>query len=361
MLTDYFSKISLGWLSSKEDEIDGSFHPRALIPLVSQVKIKRNLEGFPFASKCGNSQLFDIAAEILSRISESEAWRKCDSRMIDNLGEVSRNLLLEKRLISPSFLQGGAGRFIVRDQDGTIACMINEAEHLSIAFSLGGLALSEACGAVSGLDDALGLQYAEDTVLGYLTADPNFVGTGMQATILMHLPAMDLTGELKDSLLALGRNWPKATLYKLALQSGKPAGSFFLLSNKTTLAISPEEIVALLQGAAEFLISREQTARRRLKLRHDEATIDKFWRTWGTLRHARRLTLEESINALSLVKLGSELGYLPYLRDDDWKHVFMASQPYHLNAESQYIVEESEELSLRAALFRRFIENGSNP
>lgn len=361
MLTDYFSKISLGWLNSKGGEEGGSFHPRALIPLVSQVKIRRNLAGFPFANKCDHSQLFDIAAEILSKINESGAWSNCDSRMVDNLSEVSRKLLLEKRLISPSFLQGGAGRFIVRDSDGTISCMVNETDHLSIAFSLEGLALPESCDAVSALDNALELNYAKDTVLGYLTADPNFVGTGMQATLLMHLPALDLTGELKKTLFTLGRDWSKTTLYKLALQTGKSPGSFYLLSNKTTLAISPAEIVSMLRGAAELLISRELTARRRLKLKRDEALIDKFWRTWGTLRHARRLTLEESIDALSLVKLGSELGYLPYLRNDEWKRVFMACQPYHLNAESQSIIEESEELSLRAALFRRFIENGSNP
>ena len=359
MLTDYFSKIDLAWLDSPGSESEGGLHPRTLVPLVSQVKIRRNLAGFPFPNKCDSSQLFDIAALVLSRIGESDAWNRCDSRMIDNLDDVSKNLLLEKRLISPSFMQGGAGRFIVRDCDGTVSCMINEIDHLSIAVSLGGLNLSASCEAVSALDDALGLKYAEDTVLGYLTADPGAVGTGMQASVLLHLPALDITGKIKNASFALDRDWPRVALYKLAQQSGEPAGGFYLLSNKVTLAVSPVEIVTMLQGASELLISRELSARRELKTNRDEVTIDRFWRTWGTLRHARRLSLEEAINSLSFVKLGSELGYLPHLRDDEWKHMFIASQPYHLNAEAQSIIEESEELSLRATLFRRFIENRS--
>jgi|GEM_PF-2698242 len=359
MLTEPFSKIDLGWLASGEGDEDGAKQPRTLIPLVSQVRIRRNIDGYPFVSRCDNSQLYDIAATILSRISESGVWSECDSRMIDNLGEAPKNLLLEKRLISPDFMRGGAGRFFVRDSDGTVACMINEADHLTISVSLGGLAPRGAHEAASALEGALGLQYAEDPVLGYLTADPSCVGTGMQASVLLHLPAIEITGGLKRNQLALERDWSKTALSKFTQITSKPAGSFYMLSNKITLAISPAEIVSMIQGAAELLISNELAVRRRLKQKRDDKLIDRFWRAWGTLRHARRLTLEESLAGLSLVKLGSEMGYLPLLRHDEWKRIFIASQPYHLGAESQSIPEESEELSLRAALFRRFIENRS--
>ncbi len=360
MLTDYFSKIDLAWLSTPGDKDEGAYRSRALVPLVSQVKIRRNLAEFPFPGKCDNSQLYDVAAVVLSRIGGSDTWQKCDSRMLDNLDDVSKNLLLEKRLISPSFMQGGAGRFIVRDCDGTISCMINEVDHLSIAVSLGGLELHESYRVASALNEALALKYAKDTVLGYLTADPGSVGTGMQASVLLHLPGLDYTGGIKRASLALDRDWPRVALYKLAQHSGEPAGSFYLASNKVTLAISPVEIVSMLQGASELLTSRELLARREMKDDRDETMIDRFWRSWGTLRHARLLSLEEAINALSFVKLGSELGYLPPLPDDEWKHMFITSQPYHLNAEARCIVDESEELSLRATLFRRFIENRSS-
>lgn len=358
MLTDYFSKFELAWLASKEEE-GSSLFSRALIPLVTQVRIRRNLAGFPFPNKCGSSQLFDVAALLLSRMGDSDAWRRVDSRMIDNLDEVSKNLLLEKRLISQAFAKGGPGRFVARDDDGIFSCMINEADHLSITAFLGGLDLHASHEFVSALDKALGLSYAEDAVLGYLTADPSMVGTGMQASVLLHLPALDFTDAIKGAIRAMEGDWARVSLRKIAPCGGSPAGSFYLIANKVTLFVSPAEILSMLQGASELLVSKELSARRGLKANRNEAVIDQFWRSWGTLRHARRLSVEEAMRLLSFVKLGSELGYLPCLRDDEWKHMIIASQPCHLNAEAQSIIEKLEELSLRAALFRRFIENRS--
>lgn len=359
MLTDYFSKIDLAWLRPTESGESGSPRMRAFVPIVSQVRIHRNIAGFPFPNKCDDSMLYDIAAMVLSATGRADCWSGCDSRMMDHLDELSKNLLLEKRLISRAFMKGGPGRFIVRDYDGTVACMINEADHISVAVSMGGLDLRETRRYASLLIDSLALEYAEDPILGCLTSDLGLVGTGLKASVLLHIPALDYTGAIKRAVMALEKDYPKVALHKLAYGKGESVGALYLAANKVTLAVSPGEIIDMLQGACEMLIDRETSARRDMRVKRDDEIVDKFWRAWGTLRHARRLSLEEAISSLSFVKLGSELGYLPNLRDDEWKRLFIASQPFHLNAGAQSIIDRSEELSLRAALYRQFIENRS--
>ena len=210
---------------------------------MSSVRVRRNIEGFPFPGRCGKSELYDSAAEALGSLGRSPVWGDCDFRLMDNLGEVAKYLLLENNVITPKFMLGGPGRFLLRDSLGMTACMINEDDHISIASTRPGLDLHTALRTVSDMENSIGIKLSRDVVLGYLTADPAYVGTGMTATVMFHLPALDVTDDISRVAGAFQRDWNSLELGKILPFGGEPCGSFYALSNRITLSVTPEEIV----------------------------------------------------------------------------------------------------------------------
>ncbi len=166
MTIDALARIEPSWLSS--DEIDEQNDP---ITMMSGARVRRNLNGYPFPAACDKSQLFDVAALLLGTIGRSAQWRSCDFRMIDALDSHSKNLLLEANIISEAFAAGGAGRFLLRDEDGTASCMINEEDHLSVSAAYPGFVLSDAavlhykCDNFYNRDSETGVRY-DDPELG---------------------------------------------------------------------------------------------------------------------------------------------------------------------------------------------------
>jgi protein arginine kinase len=326
----------------------------------SGVRIRRNIEGFPFPGRSSRSQLCDSAVIALGSIGRGDAWNGCEFRMVDNLDNLSRYLLLEMRFITPLLAQGGAGRFFLRDNSGAVSCMINEEDHISISATSPGLEIASACDMASGLESALDIKPTRDEVLGYLTANPLYVGSGLTAYVMLHLPALDLTGETPRVYETFERDWKKLVLFRPFSDKGGACGSFFLLSNKKTLGVTSDDIIGNVEDAAQSLISKEMFARHKMAGMKDGDIGDKFWRAWGLLRHARKLHFSEAVDMFSVVKLGSDLGVLPFIDDAEWRRLVLGSQRYHLSLSFGRIIEQSEEPFVRAACFRQFIEGKSS-
>jgi protein arginine kinase len=351
MTFDDFAGIEPSWLSS--DEIDIQSDP---IVILSNVKIRRNLKDYPFPAMCGKSQLFDIAALLLGMIGRSGEWTSCDFRTIDSLDSLSRNILVETKTVTRSFAGGGAGRFLLRDDEGAIACMINEEDHLCASVAYPGLSLRETAKTALAFSDAVTLETASDPVLGVLTANPNYAGSGMQAFTLLHMPALDVSGEIDRVSAAFERDWGRVSMYRLLSDKNNASGSFYLVTNRVTLAVTPDEIVELVADAAHSLVSKEMFARHKIMNTKSGDMNDRFWRAWGLLRYARKLTFPEAINKASFIKLGSDLGILPKLHERVWRRLVVGAQRHHLSAGCKRIVEPSEEPFIRASIFRQFIE-----
>ncbi len=352
MVFDALARIEPSWLSS--DEIN---EQNDSITMMSGARFRRNLNGYPFPATCDKSQLFDVAALLLGTIGRSSEWRSCDFRMIDSLDNLSRNLLLETKTVSPTFAAGGAGRFLLRDDDGTVVCMINEEDHLIVTATYPGFVLPDAAHTASAFCEAVPLEIASDPVLGFLTANPNYVGSGMQAFILLHLPALDASGEMERITAAFERDWGRVSMNKILSDKNNASGSFYLVSNRVTLGVTPFEIVELVADAAHSLISKELFARHKITNMKNGDMNDRFWRAWGLLRHARKLTYPEALSKASFVKLGSDLGVLPKVDERAWRRLVIGVQRHHLSATCERIVEPPEEPFIRASLFRQFIEN----
>jgi protein arginine kinase len=354
MTEDLFASAEPAWICGSDP--DGS----DLITLLSSVRIRRNIDGFPFPFKCGKSELFDSAAIVLGSLGESPVWDACDFRMIDNLCDTSRHLLLEMNIITAKFAQGGAGRFLLRDEDGRIACMVNEEDHISISVTNPGLDVSSALGTALGMERSIDVNMVRDVVLGYLTSNPAYVGTGMTVTVMFHLPALDASGDMPRVIDTFKRDWNNLELGEWLPFGSEPCGSFYVLSNRITLSVTPEEISRGVSQAAQALISREMFARHKISRDRGSDINDRFWRAWGLLRHAKKLSFPEAMNSFSFVKLGSDIGVLPRVDDKEWRRLIVRCQRYHLSAGSDVILDESDEQSARAAMFRQYIEGLSS-
>ena len=268
--------------------------------------------------------------------------------------------MLEMNMITPKLMQGGAGRFLLRDYAGTTTCMINEEDHISIVSTYPGLDLISALKTVSAMERSLNIKLAKDVVLGYLTASPAYVGTGTTATVVLHLPALGATDDISRVSGSLRRDWNGLELEKLLPFSNESCGSFFALSNSITLSVTPEEIVRSISQAAATLVSRELFSRHKLKLSVGGELHDRFWRAWGLLRHAKKLSYAEAVDAFSFIKLGADIGILPQIDDREWRRMIIGCQRYHMSRGSSGIIEQSEEPFARAAMFRQFIEGLSS-
>jgi protein arginine kinase len=327
---------------------------------LSSVRLRRNIEGFPFPGRCSKSELYDSAAVALGSIGKSAVWEECDFRLVDNLDDFSKHLLLEMNTITPGFMSGGAGRFLLRDAGGRMTCMINEEDHISISVTDSGLDLSSAFETVGDMERSIDIKLARDVVLGYLTANPAYVGTGMTATVILHLPALDATAEFSGAIEAFRRDWGSLEAGRIRAFGDEPCGSFYAVSNKITLSVTPGEIMDAVYMGTQALVSRELFARNKIRNARQGDMTDKFWRAWGLLRHAKKLSFTEALDAFSLVKLGADIGVLPGIDDMEWRRMIIGSQKYHLSRACPVILEQSEEQYARAALFRQFIENLSS-
>ena len=356
MIEDVFSSGEPAW-------VRGACADYQTDPVVqlSSVRVRRNIEGFPFPARCAKSQLFDSAAEALRSLGKSPVWEDCDFRLIDNLDDLSRHLLLEMNMVTPKLMKGGAGRFLLRDYAGKTTCMINEEDHISIISTYPGLDLKSALKTVSDMERSLNIKLARDVVLGYLTANPAYVGTGTTATVILHLPALDAAGDVSRVSGSLQRDWNSVELERFLPFDNEACGSFYALSNRITLSVTQEEIARNVSQAAATLVSRELFSRHKLKLSSGGELNDRFRRAWELLRNAKRLTFAEAVNAFSFVKLGADIGILPKINDSEWRRMIIRCQRYHMSkGRDGAVMEQSEEPFARAAMFRRFIDGLSS-
>ncbi|MDR3076048.1 MAG: hypothetical protein LBU26_02005, partial [Synergistaceae bacterium] len=187
-------------------------------------------------------------------------------------------------------------------------------------------------------------------------ANPAYVGTGVTATVVFHLPALDATDDISRVASAFQRDWNSLELGKLMPFGNDACGSFYALSNRITLSVTPEEIARNVAQASQALASRDLFARHKIRASSGGDINDRFWRAWGLLRHAKKLSYAEAIDAFSFVKLGADVGVLPRIDDREWRRMIIGCQKYHMSRGSSVIMEQSEEPFARAAMFRQFIE-----
>ncbi|MBQ7323551.1 MAG: ATP--guanido phosphotransferase [Clostridia bacterium] len=279
------------------------------IAMTSRIRLARNLSGFPFPSKMTKQH----ALEILYLV--ERALRKIDPGeyrhfSIDKLSHSEASSLQEKYIISEALSKrlNGGGVFVSKDE--AVSIMVNEEDHLREQYILKGFDLYRAYERLSAIDDGLStvLDFAFDERLGYLTACPSNLGTGMRASVMLFLPGLTWTGELKEEI----RSWKaQGMTVRGAFGEGSIAEGYqYQVSNERTLGLSEKEILELVTEFTMVLCDREIVARERLLEEAETETRDRVLRAYGTLCNCALLDLPEFLNKIAEVRVGIALGFL---------------------------------------------------
>ena len=344
--------FGLGWLEARGPSSD--------VVLSTLIRLARNLQAHAFVSRVREPERAEIFEQVKEAAGHSEVLRAGMALELADLTPLSRQVLLERHLISRE-LAGEAGRTpprgtgLIMGGQEDVGLMVNEEDHLRLQCLMSGLCLQEAYQVLNGLDEERGaaLPMAYHQEFGYLTSCPTNVGTGLRASILIHLPGLVLTKEISKVLQGLGQ--VGLTFRGLYGEGSEVMGNFFQISNQTTLGKSEEDLLDHLQKIVGQVIHYELQARN--VLMRDARTVmeDKIWRAYGLLRYARSLSFDEVMNLLSGVRLGVSMNLLGGLRVYTLNKLMIFSQAAHLEQAAGRSLSEAEGDLHRAAYVRRIL------
>src|SRR5918997_5999311 len=316
----------VGWLDASG--------PSSHLVLSTRIRLARNLAGRVYQGRNSESEREDILTTVEGAARESVLLRHATKFRLDRLDRTERQLLHERHLVSKELagldadgrVRSGAS-VLVQDRIGV---MLNEEDHLRIQGLHSGFALETTYAEVDRLDSELGqrLAFAFHPEFGYLTSCPTNVGTGLRASVLIHLPGLVLTQEIGKVLQGISQ--VGLTFRGLYGEGSEVVGNFFQISNQTTLGKTEEDLIDHLQKIVQQVIQYERQAREVL-LRDARTVIeDKVWRAYGLLRHARSISFEEVMNLLSGVRLGVGLKLIEGLSVYTLNRIMIFAQTAHL-------------------------------
>ena len=349
---DTLPNHGLGWLDASGDH--------AGIVLSTRIRLARNLQGHAFGPRARVKDRKAVLDQTRRAMAKVELLAGSTLLELPELDHQSRGMLLERRLASRELLgdvKTGPARataVLLAAQD-PLSVMVNEEDHFRLQGLVSGLRLKEAWNLVDRLDEELGqeLPFAYHHEFGFLTSCPTNVGSGLRASVLVHLPGLVLTKEIAKVLQGLGQ--VGLTFRGLYGEGSEVVGNFFQLSNQTTLGKSEEELIEHLDKIVRQVIQYEDQARQVLLRDAPQVTEDKIWRAYGLLRYARSLSFEELMNLLSGIRLGVGLKLLPELRVYTLNKLMIFTQAAHLEQAAGHDLPPSECDAHRAAYVRRIL------
>ena len=318
----------------------------------SRVRLARNLARIPYPSVANSTQLALVAdtfASCTELLEPAAAGRYFRARELD---ATDRQLLVERHLTSPDFMRDNTELAVFVSESEQVSVTVNEEDHLRIQTLGSGLSLAaaakSACDVDRGLDGRLTFDF--DREFGYLTACPTNVGTGLRASVLVHLPALVLTREIESYLSRLGKlGFVARGFYG---EGTDVQGNLFQLSNQTTLGQTEEEITSGLESVTRQLVDQEREAEKTLLRDARTELEDRVWRAWAVITHARMLNSSEMMNLISAVRLGAGLGLLRDVPRSTLNELLILTQPAHLQKSGGGSLSAEERDVRRALVFR---------
>lgn len=324
--------------------------PENDIVVSTRIRLARNLSGIPFPGKMTDSMRADLKNKVKTAIKESNTPFAQSLKFIDmsDVPETEIGAMMERHIISPEFAKQKEGRAIILSDDESISIMIGEEDHIRIQVILAGLQLEKAYDIAEQLDRLLhdSLHFAFDSELGYLTECPTNLGTGLRASVMLHLPLCEGTGQLStlsETVSKIG-----FTVRGLYGEGSVSAASLYQISNQITLGISEKTAIDNLKIITAQLIEKERNAEEQISKISLE---DKVYRALGTLQNCRILESREMINLISLIKLGQRTGIMN--KDYEPIKLLVETQPNML-MRKYGILEPDERDRVRATHIREY-------
>ena len=354
MNLDSLTHTSGEWLRGSGPESD--------IVISSRVRLARNLAAFPFTNRASGYQKAEIEALLRDRIAKLEVDPRLGYLTVPALSTLERQLLVERQLISRELAAADGPRGVALGPQETVSVMVNEEDHIRLQVMRSGFTLDETWQQIDRVDDLLEQRvgYAFSEEFGYLTACPTNVGTGMRASVMLHLPALEYTKQIEKVFRALQKiNLAVRGLYG---EGSRASGHFYQISNQVTLGKSETGILGEIHGVIPQIISYERQARAAWLRDNRGGLQDKVSRAYGTLCSATMMTSEETMELLSYVRLGVNLGLIGDITIPTVNELFIHTQPAHLQKLMGSALDGEERNAARARYLRtRLREAGAHP
>lgn len=326
--------------------------PENDVVISTRIRLARNLKRYPFPARMTEKQRQEVQKEAENAIlnSNSAIAKEFSLKNLDDISKTERVSLVERHLVSPEFISVSEGRSVFLTKDESIAIMVNEEDHLRIQVICEGLNFQGALSTADRLDTLLNesLSFAFDEKLGYLTQCPTNLGTGMRASLMLHLPALHDNGtivRIASNLAKLG-----LTMRGTYGETSRPIGAIYQLSNQVTLGLSEQEAVDNLSSIATQLIKQERDARKTLSSNIE--IQDAVSRAVGLLGSAKLLGSDEFMNLISTVKLGVGAGLIENIKTESINRLIIRTQPATLQLSEGQALSPTQRDALRAKIVR---------
>ncbi len=352
--------MSFSALLDNENELTHNIGAQQPIVLSTRVRLARNLGRFPFPGRAKPEQRREVTRLCREALEALPKMKRAHTFGMAELNEVEKLVLVERHLVSRELAEGKDGTVVI-SRDQTCSVMINEEDHLRIQVVKGGFHLKRAWKQADAIDSAIegALDFAYSPTLGYLTACPTNVGTGLRASAMLHLPGLVMADQMEKVVRAL--NQDGLAVRGWFGEGSEAVGSIFQISNQQTLGPSEADILRSLSGWLKTIIEQEENARLLLLQSDPEKFFDKISRAFGLLRHARLLASSESMNLLSLMRLACDMGVF----DESYRvmvdRLIIENQPGHIRVRAEVELDALKRDFIRAAVFRETFKQLPEP
>ncbi|TVR51397.1 MAG: protein arginine kinase [Puniceicoccaceae bacterium] len=347
-------------IGSRTEVIDSAGSKGAIV-LMTRIRLARNLANTPFPGWAKPEQRHQVLEACLPALVQLDQMKQGFSAEMTGLSDLEKLILMERHLISRELSHAKENAGVVISRDQSCAIMINEEDHLRIQVLRGGYHFKKVWSGIDTVDSALesSLDYAFAPELGFLTACPTNVGTGMRASAMMHLPALVISGQMEKVVRAV--NQLGIAVRGLFGEGSDASGSIFQISNQTTLGESEDEILKRLAQVLNTVIEQEMNARERILEKDSGKLYDKIGRAFGILQNSHLLTSAEAMNLLSLIRLGVDLKAFPEAMRTTVDRLFIECQPGHIQYHASKTIDGVERDHFRAGYLRAEFEKTARP
>ena len=298
------------------------------VVLSSRVRLSRNMQNYPFTVKCSKEDLNKILDEVKEIVPSLGYGLKFIN--LNDIDDITKIALVEEHIISPDYaMKKNVNGAIVINEEENICIMINDEDHIKLQVFSSGQELENLMNLAVEIDEKLGnlVKYSYSKKFGFLTVSPINVGTAMKASVMVHLPALTLTGNI-NKVLQIVNNFGM-NIRGVDGEGTQSQGNVYQISNKQTLGLTEKEIIKNLEIITEKVIEQERLARKYLAKDKMELE-DRVLRAYGLLKYSAKLSAEECRKLLSDVKLGTDLGIIKELDDAKVSKLNLYTKPGNL-------------------------------
>lgn len=334
--------------------------PESDIVISSRIRLARNLAPFPFIRRCDERDRTAIEKQLREKLADIDDLKSALYLDVDGLESLDRQFLVERQLISRELAESDGARSVAIDTNEQYSLMVNEEDHLRIQLMKSGLDLMGAWEQIREIDDRVEqrVSYAFHERLGYLTACPTNVGTGMRVSVMLHLPALVITRQIEKVF----RSLQKISLAVRGLygEGSQAMGDFYQISNQITLGRTEKELIEQVGDVVPALIDYERRARDYLIAESHTDLQDRVSRAYGILCSAQAISSEETMHLLSSVRMGINLGLIDNVEIPTVNQLFIHTQPAHLQKIRGTELGTADRNVERAEYLQRHLRNESD-